>query len=786
MSHFTVIKNLSEGSYGITRLVKYGDNIIVEKKSKGKFSLQNGIENAGILELGILRNLSNPSIIDIVPPFFKINPDNTYSLYLEAMDGDLDSFLKNNIIYQYLPPLENYIIKKSNGTYYIKDTVTNTSIHNLPVVYYPHFPVDIFKSIIYQLISGINYLNCNAIMHSDLKPQNILYKIHGSNNKISVKITDFGLSQQLLLPRNNLRCICTEHFKAPECYLIKKSNTFEYKYPVSLKADIYSLGAIMYGMVQSFKLGKYSYHRDYLLRIPVSDDWNDISDTFAVNKESILRADYQTYTQRLDTNNQKLKILITSWKSFEQQHGKTDLEKIYPFSAFEMNNLKDLLINTLEFNPHRRISSFGLSDHVFFQNSEKHQGGASLAADVSSSKMGGINNKFKTLTLNQYNSKYLDTLYLGCIYNHYIERYYNSSLFHNPIAKNLQEYVNSTNSNVANINTKMFDILFIWLFEVIDSWRRKHINMLIPDNVFYLCIHLFRCYILQSKKPVLRKNLQGYGLIALYISMKYYVFVYSSVDYSHLREVCDNAYTKTQFLQFEKDFLNTLNGNFEVLPYHFFSYYYFLKFNFNDIDNSKFITAQEQFDKNLYHKCVMILNFLVLDSYIAIRYPTDYVGFISVFLAIVINIPHSYGLHGELFMAYLEDIKNVNSSTIPKTFASVEEVITSVEHIISEFKQNIRKPQFEVIQTKSNLGRKYWYDILKFDFTSILEKLNTRLEYFQFTEGEIKAVPFSKSEEVVTETAPEASPAASAEVVLPEKVEQEVSQLSTPQILLGW
>ena len=113
--------------------------------------------------------------------------------------------------------------------------------------------------------------------------------------------------------------------------------------------------------------------------------------------------------------------------------------------------------------------------------------------------------------------------------------------------------------------------------------------------------------------------------------------------------MCAYAYTKKQFLQFEKDFLTTLNGNLEILPYHFFSYNYFLKFNFNDIDNSEFITAQEQFDKNLYHQCVMILNFLVLDSYIAIRYPTDYVGFISVFLAIIINMPQSYELHGELF-----------------------------------------------------------------------------------------------------------------------------------------
>ena len=522
----TVIKKLSEGTYGITRLVKLGEQILVEKKSKNKLSNNSGIEDAGILELGILRNLSHPNIIDIVPPFFKIDtqtnpltyyhrpsPNNTYSLYLEAMDGDLSNFLKKNVIYQYLPKtLQNYEIKKSNthGTYYVLDTLKNTSDYKLPIEFYSYFPIEKIKSIIYQLVSAIKYLNCNGIMHSDLKPENILYKVVDS--VIIIKITDFGISQQILLPRNNVNCICTEHFKAPECYIESSPNDVEYDYPISLQADMYSLGVNIYAILQACKYGKYSWDEMYWLPIPVSDGWNDNTKTFTLNKAKYSSIEYQNFKQKLATNNQKMKDLINSLSSFEQEH--VDIEKKYPFSNSEIIDLKDILLSTLEFDPNLRISSFRLSEHPFFNNSSglsKHQGGASLVPK----NREGINEKFKIVTQSQYNSKYLDTLYLDCIFHNYRERYYRSSLYHNSKMKNLQKYLTTkspTGSYVSDINSKMLDILYDWLFEVIISMRKRYSSILIPDEVYHLCIHLLRCYILQLSKPILRVNLQGYGL----------------------------------------------------------------------------------------------------------------------------------------------------------------------------------------------------------------------------------------------------------------------------------
>ena len=49
------------------------------------------------------------------------------------------------------------------------------------------------KSIIRQVMEGINHIHCNRIMHRDIKPQNIFYK--KINGKTNVKIGDFGLSK---------------------------------------------------------------------------------------------------------------------------------------------------------------------------------------------------------------------------------------------------------------------------------------------------------------------------------------------------------------------------------------------------------------------------------------------------------------------------------------------------------------------------------------------------------------------------------------------------------------
>ncbi len=56
------------------------------------------------------------------------------------------------------------------------------------------FPLNDIKSIIQQILEGLEYIHQKGIIHRDLKPDNImLTKI---SNTYKVKIIDFGLSFQ--------------------------------------------------------------------------------------------------------------------------------------------------------------------------------------------------------------------------------------------------------------------------------------------------------------------------------------------------------------------------------------------------------------------------------------------------------------------------------------------------------------------------------------------------------------------------------------------------------------
>ena len=49
--------------------------------------------------------------------------------------------------------------------------------------------------IIKQVLSALKHLHDKNIVHSDLKPENIIFE--SSSNKLSIKLIDFGLSKLL-------------------------------------------------------------------------------------------------------------------------------------------------------------------------------------------------------------------------------------------------------------------------------------------------------------------------------------------------------------------------------------------------------------------------------------------------------------------------------------------------------------------------------------------------------------------------------------------------------------
>jgi len=106
------------------------------------------------------------------------------------------------------------------------------------------FTINQKKSLMKQILSGLEFLHRNNIIHRDLKPGNILL----STDKTCVKISDFGISKQTNSDTNTRRTLVgTPWYMAPE--VINQEG-------YSSKADIWSAGCCFFHLIT----GEKPYH----------------------------------------------------------------------------------------------------------------------------------------------------------------------------------------------------------------------------------------------------------------------------------------------------------------------------------------------------------------------------------------------------------------------------------------------------------------------------------------------------------------------------------------------
>ena len=128
-----------------------------------------------------------------------------------------------------------------------------------------------------QLVQGLQVLYAENIVHSDLKPANILLSIPpvGSCRNVKLKIADFGFSRKLQDNEKYLMGIKgSPLYMAPEVLGLK---------PYDFKADLYSLGVILFECLHGAAPYK-TYDLDMLtkkilssepIRIPKTKDVSD-------------------------------------------------------------------------------------------------------------------------------------------------------------------------------------------------------------------------------------------------------------------------------------------------------------------------------------------------------------------------------------------------------------------------------------------------------------------------------------------------------------------------------
>jgi len=322
---YDMIYLVGEGTYGYVYKAK-------DKKTQKKLAIKKfkatketeGISLTAYREIMLLRELDHDNIIKIRD--ITINPaDKSLSLVLDYAEYDLSEIIR----------------------YHYK------SLGKPPVPY-------VIKSLMWQVLNGINYLHSNWVVHRDLKPSNILIMTEGTEQGV-VKIADFGLAriyQSPLRPLWENGVVVTIWYRAPELLLGCKHYT--------KAVDIWAIGCIFAELLTANPLfpGKEKDTKNpnlfqdiqldkifTVLGKPNSKQWPDLvalPDWKLKNpdkwKGTMLEKNWTTYAE---SNTNQLKKLLTSLPKSS--------------AAF------DLLCMMIEYDPSKRITAAAALDHPYFK-----------------------------------------------------------------------------------------------------------------------------------------------------------------------------------------------------------------------------------------------------------------------------------------------------------------------------------------------------------------------------------------------------------------------------------
>ncbi|CAF2929291.1 unnamed protein product [Rotaria sp. Silwood2] len=164
----------------------------------------------------------------------------------QSFQKELQYLLRLQAINPYIVRIFDYDIKQSGVIAMEQGTPLRYYIPKYPNVSTPHLSPQVVHHLWRQLVDGVRYLHRARIVHSDLKPENLIVLPDGQ-----IRIIDLGVSFTLPRMVTAKRRIWagTPDYSAPEMH--KSPSGFPPKY--GYKSDIWSLGILLHEMATGFR-----------------------------------------------------------------------------------------------------------------------------------------------------------------------------------------------------------------------------------------------------------------------------------------------------------------------------------------------------------------------------------------------------------------------------------------------------------------------------------------------------------------------------------------------------
>lgn len=250
--HYEEINVIGNGAYGTVYKARdtLSDTIVAIKKVKLALT-EDGVPMSVLREISLLKQLgkaNHPNIVRLLDICHGQRMDREMVLYLvfEHVDQDL-----------------------------------NLYIERCPA---PGLAPERVKDIMWQILSGVDFLHSHRIVHRDLKPQNILVSRDGS-----VKLADFGLARIYDFSSLLTTVVVTLWYRSPEILL-----GTTYATPV----DLWSCGCILAELFLRKPLFPGQYEIDQLAKIfgvlgtPTEAEWpansSVVREAFSVQRSQSL------------------------------------------------------------------------------------------------------------------------------------------------------------------------------------------------------------------------------------------------------------------------------------------------------------------------------------------------------------------------------------------------------------------------------------------------------------------------------------------------------------------